>query len=305
MAEQSQSAGALPPPAAPGPTRDRSPRRPAFWLIVALAVVGRFGRSFLPVWAALSSSVAIGVLAIGWRLAVRRRARRTGSAELDPEQVRAQIAKSGVAAPAFAEDGSLLGSSVLVVNQRSKLIEVITEYEIFDSQGHTIGHVRQIGQGRFKKFLRFVTAFDQLMTHHFDVTDRAGRVVLRVTRPRKWFRSRLEVFDGNDRFLGRIVQQNVFGKINFGLHDPNGALLATLHAENWRAWDFRVDLATGIEVARITKSWEGLLRTAFTNADHYVLRIHQVLGEPFRSLVFATALTVDLALKQDPRGFAG
>ena len=60
--------------------------------------------------------------------------------------------------------------------------------------------------------------------------------------------------------------------------------------------------ASGEEVARITKTWEGLLKTAFTTADNYVVQIHRPLEEPLRSLVIAAALCVDTALKQDDRG---
>jgi hypothetical protein len=42
----------------------------------------------------------------------------------------------------------------------------------------------------------------------------------------------------------------------------------------------------------------------FTTADNYVLQVHQPLEEPLRSLVVASALTVDTALKQDSRGFS-
>lgn len=57
------------------------------------------------------------------------------------------------------------------------------------------------------------------------------------------------------------------------------------------------------EVARITKTFEGIMRTAFTTADNYVVQIHQDIPEPLHSLVVASALTVDTALKQDDRGF--
>ena len=60
--------------------------------------------------------------------------------------------------------------------------------------------------------------------------------------------------------------------------------------------------AAGNEVARITKTWEGLAKTMFTSADNYVLQIHRPLEEPMRSLVVASAVSVDLALKQDSRG---
>jgi hypothetical protein len=40
----------------------------------------------------------------------------------------------------------------------------------------------------------------------------------------------------------------------------------------------------------------------FTTADNYVLEIKAPLADPLRSLVVATALCVDTALKQDARG---
>jgi hypothetical protein len=52
----------------------------------------------------------------------------------------------------------------------------------------------------------------------------------------------------------------------------------------------------------VVKSWEGWGRTAFTRADHYVVRVHEPLVEPMRRLTIAAALAADLALKQDARG---
>jgi len=73
-------------------------------------------------------------------------------------------------------------------------------------------------------------------------------------------------------------------------------------AENWKAWNFRIEDADDKEVARITKTFEGILRTAFTTADNYVVQIHEDLPEPLHSLVVAAAVSVDTALKQDDRG---
>jgi len=44
------------------------------------------------------------------------------------------------------------------------------------------------------------------------------------------------------------------------------------------------------------------MTTMFTTADSYVVHIHRPLSDPLRSLVVASALTVDTALKQDSRG---
>ena len=41
----------------------------------------------------------------------------------------------------------------------------------------------------------------------------------------------------------------------------------------------------------------------FTTADNYVVQVHQRQAEPLNTLVIASALSIDTALKQDARGF--
>jgi hypothetical protein len=41
----------------------------------------------------------------------------------------------------------------------------------------------------------------------------------------------------------------------------------------------------------------------FTSADNYVVQIHGRLAQPLLSLVVASALSIDTALKQDDRGW--
>ena len=41
------------------------------------------------------------------------------------------------------------------------------------------------------------------------------------------------------------------------------------------------------------------MKAAFTTADNYVVEIHRPLQGPLASMVVASALTIDTALKQD------
>jgi uncharacterized protein YxjI len=123
-----------------------------------------------------------------------------------------------------------------------------------------------------------------------------------LTRPAKVLKSRVLVQRPDGQPVGEIVQANVFGKIRFDMF-AGGQLVGAIQGENWRAWNFGITDAGGTEIARITKSWEGLARTLFTTADRYVVHVHFKLPEPLASLVLASALTVDTALKQDSRGF--
>lgn len=210
-------------------------------------------------------------------------------------------AAAGVPAQQAVSAGSLFDQPVLVVNQKAKLIEVTNEYRVFDQHGATVGSVVQVGQSALRKVLRFVSSIDQYLTHRLEIRDAHGRPQLLLTRPAKFIKSRVIVQRPDGQPVGEIVQQNAIGKINFAM-TAGGVQVGAIRAENWRAWNFAIVDHHGTEIARITKTWEGLAKTMFTTADNYVLQIHQRLPEPLLSLVVATALTVDTALKQDARG---
>jgi uncharacterized protein YxjI len=197
---------------------------------------------------------------------------------------------------------SLFDQSVLVVNQKAKVIEITTEYAIFDQDGTQIGSVRQIGQSKARKVLRALTSVDQFLTTKLEIVDSDGSVVLQLTRPAKLFKSKVIVADGSGREIGSIVQENMIGKIHFSLQ-ARGQTIGSINAENWRAWDFNIQDGGGREVARVKKKWEGIVKNVFTTADNYVVNIPSPLDEPLRSLVVAAALSIDTALKQDNRGF--
>jgi uncharacterized protein YxjI len=219
----------------------------------------------------------------------------------DPDRIRQQQRQAGVGQAGHG-GGTLFTEPVLVVNQRVKLIEMANEYAVFDQHGRQLGAVVQVGQSALKKAVRFLSSYDQFMTHRFELRDANGQTVLRMTRPAKVFKSRIVVERPNGQPVGEIVQENVFGKIRFSFV-VNGQQVGGMNAENWRAWNFSVVDHTGGEIARITKTWEGFAKTMFTTADNYVVQIHRPLPDPLISLVVASALTVDTALKQDSRGF--
>ncbi|MGW2290547.1 phospholipid scramblase-related protein [Streptomyces phaeochromogenes] len=218
----------------------------------------------------------------------------------DP-RVQQQVHQQAGVAPNAAGGGTLFTEPVLVVNQKAKLIELTNEYKVMDQQGNQLGVVVQVGQGALKKVLRFFASLDQFMTHKLEIRDAYGQPQLLLTRPRKFMKSRVLVARPDGSPVGEIAQQNMVGKINFAIK-VDGKQVGAIKAENWRAWNFSIVDHADNEVARITKTWEGLAKTMFTTADNYVLQLHYQLPEPLLSLVIATALTVDTALKQDSRG---
>lgn len=217
------------------------------------------------------------------------------------EKLQQDVAKAGVQAGAQQGGGTLFTEPVLVVNQKAKLIEISNEYAVYDQHGRQLGAVREVGQGAVKKAVRLLSSYDQFLTHKLQIVDMSGQVVLGLTRPAKFLKSKVIVTNATGAEIGQIVQQNVWGKIRFAL-ESGGYTYGSINAENWRAWNFNIQDHAGGEVARITKTWEGLAKAMFTTADNYVLQIHRPLEEPLRSLVVAAALAVDTALKQDAGG---
>lgn len=198
----------------------------------------------------------------------------------------------------------LVQRDVLVISQKPKLIEMTNEYRIRDTDGADIGSIRQEGQSKVKKALRLFTDVDQFLTHRFAVYD-DGTKVMEMVRPRKIFKSTLQILDPSGAERGRIVQQNVVGKKRFVLQGPGGEELGSIDAENWRSWDFAIHDASGAEVGRITKQWAGILREGFTTADHYMFQVTGAPSPDLRFLMVAAAAGVDTALKQNDTGGFG
>ncbi len=218
-------------------------------------------------------------------------------AEKAQDQLRSQAGVARVA----GGGGTLFTEPILVVNQKAKIIELTNEYKVYDQAGLQIGSVCQVGQSKVKKVARALLSIDQFLTHRYEIRDAGGNAVLTLTRPAKLMKSKFSIDRPDGTNVGMVTQDNVFGKIHFSL-EAGGQKVGAINAENWRAWNFNVQDANGAEIARISKTWEGLAKTMFTTADNYVLQIHAPLADPLCSLVVAAALCVDTALKQDNRG---
>lgn len=220
------------------------------------------------------------------------------SRDMGADKVAQHVARAGVVAGAVQGGGTLFSEPVLVVNQKAKFIELSNEYAISDQHGNQIGAVREVGQSTARKVVRFVSNVDQYLTHKYEVVDVSGRVQMRMVRPAKFVKSKVVVEDGNGNQIGEIVQENVFGKIHFGLM-VGGDRIGSIDAQNWRAWDFTISSASGAQVARITKTFGGIARAVFTTADNYVVEVTPGLDGPLLMMTVAAAVSVDTALKQD------
>jgi uncharacterized protein YxjI len=197
-------------------------------------------------------------------------------------------------------DGLVAGRTGVGVHQRRKVFELRNQYTLTDESGEPIGAVEQVDQSAFTFPARLFSDLDVALPVTLSVSQSGGGEVLRLRK--RWFRYAVEVFSGDGTALGRVTKRIRLGKASFGVTGSGGEVLGEVHAENWRARDFRFDDVTGVEAARVTKKWRGLVTEVFTDADSYAVTFTASTDEPVRWLALAAALAVDLTMKQKDYG---
>jgi uncharacterized protein YxjI len=186
------------------------------------------------------------------------------------------------------------------IHQKRKLFELRNQYTLVDQTGMTIGTAEQERQGWITLLARIGSDLDVALPSTIVVRDSSQAPVLEVHKP--WFTSTVSARTPQGQVLGSVKWKIRLGKRRFALLGPGGEELGEVHAQNWRARDFKVFDHTGSEVARVTKKWRGLLTESFTDADSYAVEFSPGLGEPLRSLSFTAAIAVDLVMKQKDTG---
>jgi uncharacterized protein YxjI len=186
------------------------------------------------------------------------------------------------------------------IHQKRKLFELRNEYTLVDQAGTTIGTATQERQSLIALLSRIGSDLDVALPSTIVVRDAMQNPVLEVHKP--WFTSTVTVRTPHGETLGTIRWRIRLGKRRFNLLGPAGEQLGEVRAQNWRARDFVVVDAQGNQVANVTKKWRGLFTEAFTDADSYAVEFMPGLPDPLRSLAFASAIAVDLVMKQKDSG---
>ena len=197
-------------------------------------------------------------------------------------------------------ESALLQTETLVVKQKAKLFELRNQYQLMDATGQPIGTVEQVNQSPLAVLTRIFSDLDVALPMQLEMRDATGLPALTIAKP--WFRMRVEVLDADGTSLGFVRKQIRLGKARFQLVDPAGGIVGDVQAQNWRARDFLITDATGLEVARVAKQWAGVARELFTDADNYVIHVSPGLTGPLRGLAIGSVWAIDIIMKQKDTG---
>ena len=213
------------------------------------------------------------------------------------EKVTQEARRASAVDSAQVLDATLFTAPILVVAQKPKLFELQVEYAIRDQHGKQIGAVRDDRQHPLARAFSILP--DMRRRRRSQVLDVNGRVRLTLTRPSTIFRSKMTVRDRSGAEIGRIVQKNLgILKIHFNI-ESGGELLGSINGEDWESSAFNIRDSAGNEIGRIGKKQPGMVKQLFMKGEDYILAIHQPQDEPLRSLLVASPLAIDAALRRD------
>ncbi len=214
-------------------------------------------------------------------------------AQDEQSQIAAQIRDKAKVTASFAGRGTLLTEPILVINQKAKFVDLVSEYKVFDGNGAQVATVQQEGG---KKWLRLVVN-KALLPAHVVIKDMAGNPLLRVDKKFSAWRPKVFLQDGSGNEIGQFVWAKMLGKAKIEFH-VGGQCIGGIKAQNWRAWNFSLEDESGMEVGTISKTWAGLGKEMFTNADHYVMALSRPLPAQLAQFAVGASLCIDTVLKQ-------
>jgi uncharacterized protein YxjI len=189
-------------------------------------------------------------------------------------------------------------SNQMLVKEHLGLFKSASNYDVYDlASGEKLLECREPNLGWITKSLRF-TDYRRNTPFDIHITDDEGNLVVRVKRGISIFLSNVDVFDGSGVRLGGFSQKLFSIGGAFAVLDNAGNEICHLKGK-WTSWDFQF-LAQGVELARVTKKWQGMGKEMFTTADNYVLQISDDLppGSQTRKLILAAVMCIDMVLKE-------
>jgi uncharacterized protein YxjI len=194
----------------------------------------------------------------------------------------------------------LLDRDKLFVREHVGMFKAANAYDLLDpATSQVIGRAQQRVRGFFGKMMRF-TSWKKYLGFRIDFVDTAAgdAVVLTVTRPFTWFRSKVAVLDGSGAQVGTFRQKLLAIGPKMFIDGADGRQIGMLRG-SWTGWNIEVVDPQERPLAKVTKKWAGIGKELFTSADNYLIDVSDEVQDPnMRRLLFAAPITADMVYKE-------
>lgn len=191
-----------------------------------------------------------------------------------------------------------LNQNLFFVKEHVGMFKAANNYDIYNPENQDlIMNCRENKLGFFTKLLRF-TNYKRMTPFNVEVTTPSGEKILTVKRGVSLILSTVNVYDENEKLVGKFKQKlfSIGGKFN--VLDPEEKILCKLKGK-WTSWDFKF-IKDNSEYGHASKKWAGLGKEMFTTADNYMLSINDEVPEndPLRMLILSAVICIDMVLKE-------
>jgi uncharacterized protein YxjI len=187
----------------------------------------------------------------------------------------------------------LLALDGLVISQKKEWGEIVTgfetknKYAIFDTSGNELYNaIEEDGS----TFMRWV--LKSLRPFEININNYDNHLVLKVSRPFRFYFHQLNIFNSQGELIGTIQRQfSIFRRI-YSVLDSLGNELFKIFGPLLHPWTF--EIKKGVEQhGKIIKKWSGLLKEGFTDADNFGVTFPREWDKKIKALLLGAVFLID------------
>ncbi len=191
---------------------------------------------------------------------------------------------------------NFFSSDSYFVDEKVNFFKFENVYNIYGDTGTQIGAVKQKLTGG-QKALRLLLN-KAMLPFLLEIKDNNDVVQASIARGWTFFMSKIVIQNPEGIAIGTIKQKFKFFKPTFRIFDTSENLIAEITGD-WKAWNFVIKDAGGMQIGAITKKWAGAMQEIFTSADKYNVTINPDYPDKDKKVaILATAITIDMVLKE-------
>lgn len=212
------------------------------------------------------------------------------------------VAVESPAGPAHGWTDTLAAAGQLSVKQVVERLEAWTgieganTYAVKDGLGNVLFHAVEesgtVADFVVRNFLKAARPFTlRLETPH-------SETALVIKRPFRWYFSEIEVQDALGKRIGTVQRQFSFFNSVYTLTGANPTENYEIFGPMFRPWTFKIRQG-GRECGLITKSWGGLGREMFTDADAFGVEFPARVSAELKAVFLGAVFLIDFAHFED------
>jgi len=191
-------------------------------------------------------------------------------------------------------DNELSQSSGLKIQQRVDIDEIIKYVECrnqYNVQNHDGNNLVVAIEHKSSYANRIMLKESRPFT--ISLMDSSKKVHLMLKRTFQLYFHQMDIYDGNDQLIGRVLRKfHLLNRI-YTIVDPNAKeILLILHGPVYKPWTFNIvhDLK---EIGHVKKRWGGVFKESLTSADNFTVEYPKHLDVKLKKLILATVFLID------------